>query len=425
MSASNDSIEPADHCAADSIGSSADSNNGTVESTRTYQILADNRGRFTEHLIKINRRAVKLGLPLVVCEWGKAYTGQVDYVDQFGSVKQRSALIIPATITGPFSICYSGWQFVAAIQHLPEGNIVRSISQEPVPAQYRSAASDCDHCHINRRRNDTFIVKHSATGQIKQVGSTCIKDFLGTNVDNIIGQAQFAADLNGFLDSSEHEADGLGEPTYSIIEFLNTTAAVIRLNGWTSKSKAEETGHIPTVEFVKLALTAQSNKERVEITELDSKLAASAIEWLEQMADSECECSDYLYNIRLIVRAAYVERRTMGFAASIIAAYNKYLADKLAKEQTANSAHVGQIKQRLTFILRVTNCFSYETVYGCSHKYIFSDMLGNVFTWAASSHQDLEIGHVYTVLGTIKDHSEYKGTKQTVLSRCAIKGEIK
>ena len=52
-------------------------------------------------------------------------------------------------------------------------------------------------------------------------------------------------------------------------------------------------------------------------------------------------------------------------------------------------------------------------------------MLGNVFTWAASSHQDLEIGHVYTVLGTIKDHSEYKGTKQTVLSRCAIKGEIK
>ena len=425
MLASDSGNESAEHPANGSSGSAVDSINGTVESTRTYQILADKKNRICEYLSKLNKRAAKLGLSPIACEFGKAYMGEVDYQTEGGGWSKKSALLIPTTISGPFMICYSGWIFMAAIQHLPEGNIIRSISEEPCPVEYRTANSDCDHCQINRRRNDTFIVKNSATGQIKQVGSSCIKDFLGHTVDNVIGKAEFAADLVSFLDSAEKEFDRMGEPTYSIAEFLNQTAAVIRVSGWVSKSKAEETGSAATVEFVKIAITAQSAKDRVEITEVDTRLATAAIDWCEELSDVDCERSDYLYNIRVIARAAYVERRTMGFAASIIAAYNKYLTDKLAKEQMADSAHVGQIKQRTTFILRVTNHFNYETVYGVTHKYIFSDMLGNVFTWAASSFQDLEIGHVYTVLGTIKDHVEYKGTKQTVLSRCAVKGEIK
>ena len=53
-------------------------------------------------------------------------------------------------------------------------------------------------------------------------------------------------------------------------------------------------------------------------------------------------------------------------------------------------------------------------------KYIhkFRDTDGNLFVWFTGT--GLEEGATITA-GTVKDHSEHEGTKQTVLTRCKVK----
>lgn len=43
---------------------------------------------------------------------------------------------------------------------------------------------------------------------------------------------------------------------------------------------------------------------------------------------------------------------------------------------------------------------------------------GNVFVWTTSTY--LNTNKEYTVKGTVKEHAEFKGTKQTVLTRCRV-----
>lgn len=45
----------------------------------------------------------------------------------------------------------------------------------------------------------------------------------------------------------------------------------------------------------------------------------------------------------------------------------------------------------------------------------------NVLTWFASgAHGELQPGMTATLTGTVKRHTEYKGTKETQLSRCVL-----
>lgn len=86
------------------------------------------------------------------------------------------------------------------------------------------------------------------------------------------------------------------------------------------------------------------------------------------------------------------------------------------------TSYVGQIGERLDLTLTLVKIFSYTTVYGatcigatCIHK--FSDIEGNTLFWKTSP-KGMEEGSTYSVRGTIKEHSEYNGQKQTVITRC-------
>ena len=52
------------------------------------------------------------------------------------------------------------------------------------------------------------------------------------------------------------------------------------------------------------------------------------------------------------------------------------------------------------------------------------DDSGNVAIWFTSAG-DMEVGKTYRIKGTIKEHSEYKEIKQTILSRCKVIAEEK
>ena len=100
----------------------------------------------------------------------------------------------------------------------------------------------------------------------------------------------------------------------------------------------------------------------------------------------------------------------------------KELQEKYAP--ASKSQYIGEVGDKVKMTLKYTGYHSYTTHYtwyGETHYILkFVDGDENVVIWNTSSYQDIEENKTYTVTGTIKEHSEYKGTKQTVLNRCRI-----
>jgi hypothetical protein len=396
--------------------------------TRSFVILAENKSSVESQIEKLNKRAAKMGLGAITCSWGKAFVETREvlyqdprYPDSDPSYIKKELLVIPVDICGPLDVSFDGWKFIATLQHLPTGeNIIRSISDVEIPKIYREAGCNCQHCNTNRYRKDTYLVCHEETGAIVQVGSTCIKDFLGGNSpDNIMNKANLIAELISFMNGSGNE--GSGELAFHIETFLAVTSACIRDHGWVSKSKASTDGGTPTVEWVTHNLfkhAGSREKDLSTVENVDKELAKKAAEWAENISDEECDKSDYLYNIRAIARSGMVGVRVFGFAASIIAAYNR------AHDIRTNSAHVGNVGERKVFELIFQKCLYFDSMYGTTAKYIFADIDGNILTWSTTSQPKeakvMKENKKYTVQGTIKRHIEYKGTPQTELTRCKI-----
>lgn len=99
------------------------------------------------------------------------------------------------------------------------------------------------------------------------------------------------------------------------------------------------------------------------------------------------------------------------------------IVEKLQNENRPQSAseYIGEIKERIRDLeVTLVNTHTLDGIYGTSTIYTFKQN-DNVIIWMTSSTQDINIGDEILLTGTIKEHSEYKGVKQTKMSRCILK----
>ena len=85
--------------------------------------------------------------------------------------------------------------------------------------------------------------------------------------------------------------------------------------------------------------------------------------------------------------------------------------------EPSNSEYVGEIGDKIEKTFTVIRGITLNGYYGPSIMHIFEDENQNVYVWTTKAKNYPE-GKVVTLRGTIKEHKEYKGTKQTVLTRC-------
>lgn len=95
--------------------------------------------------------------------------------------------------------------------------------------------------------------------------------------------------------------------------------------------------------------------------------------------------------------------------------------------QKAISKHVGTVGQKLAFAATYLHRGSYTVRsfkgYGTETMYAhtFADADGNKFVWKTTNYLcGIEEDTSVQVAGTVKEHSEYNGEKQTTLTRCKI-----
>lgn len=95
---------------------------------------------------------------------------------------------------------------------------------------------------------------------------------------------------------------------------------------------------------------------------------------------------------------------------------------KKREARPSKSEHLHKVGDKVDLILTLVRTAVFEThftYYGeLNYLYNFEDEDGNVYVWKTS--KDIDLNGMMEVKGTVKENGEYKGIKQTVLTRCKL-----
>lgn len=398
-----------------------------------YRVPAWNLDLLREKLTKLNKRATKVGTaPIAMTD---RFLETTTWRDEDG--KDHAIAWHEVFLTGAVAVV-PGFVFLAAIHHTDDGNILaKTPGAGELDAKWRTAPGFCDHCGVSRKRNSTYLLL-DATGALKQVGRQCLQDFTGHHDPFAVATwAEQIAALDAWLggmDEDEVRRGSRVDPAATLAAFLTVVATVIRLDGWTSRGmERDDPSRTATATTAWSAYWASERYGRDLIrryidgaTSDDRALAARTVEWARALVDAE-GLNDYLYNLSVVARASLVTHRTTGLAASMVSAYRREVerAESAKREAArAPSAFVGTIGERLrgvrVTVRRRTDLEPNE--FGPRTLVAMEDESGNDLTWF-TGWSGVEVGDVRFLTGTVKSHSEYKGRKQTTLSRCVLDAE--
>lgn len=96
--------------------------------------------------------------------------------------------------------------------------------------------------------------------------------------------------------------------------------------------------------------------------------------------------------------------------------------NKIRKElevfKPTKSEFVGEVGGRYSGRVILKRAYYFQGAFGYTGIFNFEDEDGNTIVWKTSADREFEENTIYQISGKIKEHSEYRGDKQTVLTRC-------
>ncbi len=376
-----------------------------------YHIPLDRAKKLRKKLEFLNCRAIKNNVETIPFSFSAPYDKVVNDVEG-EKVLTFTDLELNVDMFRPID----GFTFLASVEHSLNGNII--INRNPdikIPDEYRISGNHCDHCDVDRYRKNTYILYNETTKEYIQVGSTCIKDFLGFNVSLIASRFQLINIIEGFC--GEHVTGG--QRIVNLKTFLAIVGVLIDEYGYISTkslSQRDDTA-VPTgQDAFKVATTISnySTEIRRKVTDEHRDNVDKVLEWFEKQDTSK----DYFYNLSVVIKNNYVTSKVANLTASIMAVYLKAMAE--AREPKVPSEHFGVVGERVQMEVEVLNFYTIETSYGIGRIYRMVTTEGNIVTWFTST-SNLEIGKKYRGVARIKKHDEYRNIKQTVITRPTFK----
>lgn len=316
---------------------------------------------------------------------------------------------------------YAGWEFRAKLVWDPEAGLIVSTAPGVESVNRRGLREGwCDHCKTKRHRTETYLVGNDK-GKTVQVGSTCIKDFLGWSGSIVVFYADSVTDeIEGFLSGG-----GYAERRWPVETVLAAAWAAIQVDGYQPASSFGST----TKGTVGLILDPRTKWDRKRIEayashiERSYKQAKIIRDWL--LGDGFAGDNEYVLNMKAIARAETCGPRNIGLLASAPQAWAKAQERDLVrrKEQAEIiNEYVGSEKDRIEIEVHIKSIRSIEGDWGTSALYIMVGSDKHLYKWFSSSWGLGETADdtVYMLRGTVKKHDEYNGLKYTVLTRCKV-----
>lgn len=373
-----------------------------------------------EKIEKINARAERRG-----------FTGRLTVETQEIVEKRRDDLgfeveeiVYDVQVTGE-PPRYGGWELAAVLDWDAEaGLVVRTAPGVDKIDRGGLRAGWCDHCRTERQRNATYLVRRGS--EQRQVGSTCIKDFLGWSGNVVFYSAEEAKDeIDGLL-----AGGGRVERRWSVDTILAVAWAACQAFGYVRAGSYDGT---PTAGVVMTVLNPnlRSPADRALCDRLRPFVEQSAAqariirEWV--LGDGFTGDGEYVHNLKAVARADTASPRNVGLLASAPQAWARAMERDLirrAEREELISEHVGSKGDKIQVKVRIKSIRPIPGDYGTTTLYTLIGDDRRVYKWFSSNAGLGETADdtVYAIRGTVKDHDEYGGVRSTILTRCKVIG---
>lgn len=403
----------------------------------------------------LNKRAAALGTPGMRV---KELSTAVEHLRRpDGSLDPtRTHVVVEVELSGsPPSL--EGWEFQAVVTPLSPGNNV--VSKVPgidrdIPEEYWSWPMSCDHCQNDRQRNEIFVAYNPEEDIWVAVGRSCLRDFLGhTSPEGharyLMAYARMVAELGGAEDrgwdifNDEFWKGCRVDMTVDLLSYLEVVACVVRHDGWLSRTRSRESGEVATADTATdvhremwwpSTPTKRGNAllKKYKVLKEDAARAEAALEWAKtEITDRMVnQSSGFLANARALADAGQFPPKMDGFAAAIIAAYDREEQKRRDREHNygpGEDGFVGEVGKRYDLDVTCREHKEVWTYYGKSTLHIFADEDEHILIWFQTEtprSEPFPLDTPLKVRATVKKHETFSGTDRTMLTRVVLKEPV-
>lgn len=367
----------------------------------TFTIRSYHMYKLKNLIDRFNKKADKLGMPHLTYVEGETIKEWVDnHYEPFPKVE----------IIGQVPVI-KGWDFLASIEHIDGVNIIKNcpgIESIPNGDYYRNRKPFCDHCQTHRLKKYSFLIRNRETGELMQVGRSCLKDFFAIDISRHLSYiTMFNKLCEDFDDCHDEDKDKPNPKKFFIFKVEDIIAAAI--------SAVRETGYrrsdddYSTRTQVEDHFFSPMKEHHLNITEQDIENAKKAIEW----ALNNKSTTHFMITVRQIIKLGNTTTKYFGYLCGLIPTFQR----EMAKVSEIRNEHFGIEKKRMELTLTLTSVQAIESYYGISYLHKFLDPDNRIVVWFASKEQDIPLKEAVKVKATIKGHTEYNGVKQTQVTR--------
>ncbi|WP_054247837.1 hypothetical protein [Rhodococcus opacus] len=344
------------------------------------------------------------------------------------TAQQRVRLNLSAPRIG-----FDGWVFVARLVEEEAGYVTFCAPGQNLDGWTRPDTPHCDYCGKLRRRAKLYVLRHSDTGEIKQVGASCITLFLGVKV---AGLWTLEYDLDEHLPALGGEE--WGEPATRgdrSLHKLDTIALALAFSnggrGYISRARARDREIPATADTIATAVWGLQFIRNSEVRrELEDgvtearRIRADQPELIDAVlasASTVDAASDYGMNLRTLLAGDYVSAKSVGIAASLVAVYARQ-QQLQAERATLVPGFVAPKGAKVTDLdATVTVSRIIDGHYGAKTLLVLRTEENQLVKWFATGLRDFEPGQRVRILrATVKDHETFRGQDQTVVTRAKL-----
>ncbi len=321
-------------------------------------------------------------------------------------------------------ISVAGWQFVATLVHEDDAVIIRTVPGRSLDGAVVRTDRLCDHCHTQRSRKDTYVIRRGADGQLKQVGSNCIAAFLGVRPAGLWA-LQF--DLEPTISGAENLAAAAGDLRVPVRDILAHALAVSDHGRSFTTRSAVQFGGRATADDVMSVLfdqkgTGSEAAWRAEMQQLAAAIVEEQAELDAVLATGRALAgeSDYARNVRALVDLEFCDLRHVALIASLVKIHYNELTRRAQKASWAPGFLAPAEDKIVGVVATVTTVKVVEGHYGPKTLIIFQTVDGHAIKWFATGSRDVNLGETYTVAGRVKAHEVFDDVDQTVITRAKL-----
>jgi len=383
---------------------------------QTFKVPTSKMDWVKARVAKLNKRASKHSLPGLYLTVTGTHVERI-VADPSDPHSQKIWVeYTDYTVEGETPII-KGWEFIGRIDHVDGHNITLSVPgcDTQIPDEFKDRAPFCDHCRTHRLKKKSYIITRD--GEFMQIGSACLKEFFDRPVEQQVHRMSVFDDIDQM-----NQSWGFNDFRQPLMTSLAVAAASIRQFGF-QKSDSENPTKQDVITW--FSRVGWQHKEHLKPTVNDRRIARKTVKWVRQQKAN----SEFMQNLQAFTTMRYVDLKYAGFLAAAVNSFLRSEAEKKEKE-VVDSHWVGNIKQRLDLDLTLQRMiireneghYAYAYVPNYTYIHIWVDDDGNRFVWFGSKIISDVPGERVSVRGTVKDHSEYKGIKNTVLTRVVAKG---